>query len=57
MKLEKLLRHHPFSLPSDSLYHILQEFKQNARHKVFPYNLFMRDILISHERAIKALQK
>ncbi len=44
-------------LPSESLYYILQEFKQNSKHNIFPYNLFMRDILISHERAIKALRK
>lgn len=43
-------------LTASSLLKILKGFK-NSKHKQFPYNLFMRDVLIQEERILKAIGK
>jgi len=30
---------------------------RNSKHKQFPYNLLMRDVLIQEERILKAIDK
>jgi hypothetical protein len=39
-----------------SLYRILEGFKK-SKHKQFPYNLLMRDVLIQEDRVLKAIDK
>lgn len=43
-------------ISASSLRKILDGFK-NSKHKHFPYNLFMRDVLIQEERVLKAIDK
>jgi len=43
-------------LTASSLLKILKGFK-TSRHKLFPHNLFMRDVLIQEERILKAIGK
>lgn len=43
-------------ITAESLAKILEGFK-NSKHKQFPYNLLMRDVLIQEERVIKAIGK
>ena len=40
---------------SEVLYNIWQGFKI-AKHKVFPYNLLMRDVLIDDNKILRALK-
>lgn len=42
-------------ITSEVLYDIWEGFK-NAKHKVFPYNLLMRDVLIDNNKILKALK-
>lgn len=41
---------------AESLSKILEVFK-NSKHKAFPHNLFMRDVVIQEDRIIKAIGK
>ena len=41
---------------ASSLSKILDGFR-NSKHKQFPYNLLMRDVLIQEERILKAIDK
>lgn len=43
-------------ITASSLLRILEGFK-NSKHKQFPYNLLMRDVLIQEERVLKAIEK
>ena len=43
-------------IPASSLVHILDGFK-NSKHKKFPHNLLMRDVLIQEDRVLKAIVK
>ena len=43
-------------ISASSLVNILEGFKQ-SKHKKFPYNLLMRDVLIKEERILKAIVK
>ena len=43
-------------ITASSLSKILEAFK-NSRHKQFPYQLLMKDVLIKEERIIKAIKK
>ncbi|NOY97313.1 MAG: hypothetical protein GXO81_13280 [Chlorobi bacterium] len=43
-------------ITASTLINILECFK-NTKHKQFPYNLLMRDVLIQEERVIKAIGK
>ena len=43
-------------IKSSSLIDIFNSFKK-SKHKKFPTNLMMRDVLINEERIIRALQK
>ncbi len=40
-----------------SLLKILDGFKNTKKHKLFPYKLLMRDVLIDEDRIIKAIRK
>ena len=42
-------------IKSDVLYNIWNGFKK-AQHKIFPYNLLMKDALISDEKILRALK-
>lgn len=44
-------------MTADSLLKIAEGFKLANKHSQFPYKLIMRDVLINHERIIKALLK
>ncbi|MFA7115845.1 MAG: hypothetical protein WC140_01230 [Bacteroidales bacterium] len=44
-------------LTASSLLNILEGFKKSTKYKVFPYKLFMRDVLINADRIIKAIGK
>jgi hypothetical protein len=43
-------------ITASSLINILNGFR-NSKHKQFPYNLLMRDVLIQEERILKAIEK
>jgi hypothetical protein len=43
-------------ITASTLNKILESFK-NSKHKVFPHNLLMRDVLIQEERILKAISK
>ena len=43
-------------ITASSLVKILEGFK-NSKHKQFPYNLLMRDVLIQEDRILKAIDK
>ncbi len=43
-------------ITASSLYKILDSFK-NSKHKVFPHNLLMRDVLIQEDRILKSMSK
>jgi hypothetical protein len=43
-------------IKSGSLIKIMESFKE-SKHKQFPYNLLMRDVLIQEDRIIKAIGK
>tara|TARA_R110000850_G_C9994021_1_gene467331 strand:- start:10006 stop:11856 length:1851 start_codon:yes stop_codon:yes gene_type:complete len=43
-------------ITASTLSNIYESFK-NSKHKVFPHNLLMRDVLIQEERVIKAIGK
>ncbi|WMN11957.1 hypothetical protein QYS49_31900 [Marivirga salinae] len=40
-----------------SLYNILDAFKDSKKHKEFPFNLLMKDVVIQEDRIVKALAK
>ncbi|SMG50703.1 hypothetical protein SAMN05661096_03720 [Marivirga sericea] len=40
-----------------SLYNILDAFKDSKKHKEFPHNLLMKDVVIQEDRIVKALAK
>jgi len=42
-------------ITSEVLYNVCQGFK-NSKHKVFPYNLLMRDVLIDSNKILKSLK-
>lgn len=44
---------------SFTLFDILLEnsLQNNSKHKQFPHNLLMRDVLIQEERVLKAIEK
>jgi hypothetical protein len=44
-------------IKAKSLYNILEAFKDSKKHKEFPYNLLMKDVVIQEERIVKALAK
>lgn len=44
-------------MTAESLLKIAEGFKHANKHTQFPYKLIMRDVLINHERIIKALLK
>lgn len=44
-------------IKASSLLKILEGFKNSKKHKVFPYKLLMRDVLIDEDRIIKAIGK
>lgn len=44
-------------IKAKSLYNILDAFKDSKKHKEFPYNLLMKDVVIQEERIVKALAK
>lgn len=44
-------------IKASSLLKILEGFKISKKHKVFPYNLLLRDVLIDEDRIIKAISK
>ena len=43
-------------ITASSLINILNRFR-NSKHKQFPYNLLMRDVLIQEDRILKAIEK
>ena len=43
-------------ITASSLINILNGFR-NSKHKQFPYNLLMRDVLIQEDRILKAIEK
>jgi hypothetical protein len=43
-------------ITASSLVNILEIFR-NSRHKMFPYQLLMKDVLIKEERILKAISK
>jgi hypothetical protein len=44
-------------ITSSSLVKILDSFRKSKKHKMFPYKLLMRDVLIQEDRIIKAIGK
>ena len=44
-------------LTASSLLKILEGFKNSHKHKLFPYKLLMRDVLINEDRILKAIDK
>lgn len=44
-------------IKASTLIKILNGFKENGKHEVLPYKLLMRDVVISEERVLKALNK
>ncbi|HNP18982.1 MAG TPA: hypothetical protein PKL31_11145 [Fulvivirga sp.] len=44
-------------ITASSLITILDGFKSSKKHKTFPYKLLMRDVLIDHDRILKAIGK
>lgn len=44
-------------ITAESLMKILDGFKSSKKHKSFPYKLLMRDVLIDHDRILKAIGK
>ena len=44
-------------ITASSLIKILEGFKKSKKHKLFPYKLLMRDVLIQEDRIIKAIGK
>lgn len=42
---------------ASTLLKILEAFKNDKKHKIFPYKLLMRDVVIDEERIIKAISK
>jgi hypothetical protein len=44
-------------IKASSLLEILNAFKDIKKHKIFPYKLLMRDVLIDEKRIIKAISK
>ncbi len=44
-------------ITANSLLKILDGFKNTKKHKLFPYKLLMRDVLIDEDRIIKAIRK
>ena len=44
-------------ITSKTLKEICDFFKSNTKHSVFPFVLFMKDVVIQHDRIIKALSK
>ncbi|MFZ9699553.1 MAG: hypothetical protein ACO3AF_00590, partial [Flavobacteriales bacterium] len=44
-------------ITSKTLKEICDFFKSNPKHSVFPFVLFMKDVVIQHDRIIKALSK
>ncbi len=44
-------------ITASSLIKILEGFKNSKKHKLFPYKLLMRDVLIKEDRIIKAMGK
>lgn len=44
-------------ITASSLLNILNGFKKSKKHKLFPYKLLLRDVLIQEERIIKAILK
>jgi hypothetical protein len=44
-------------IKASSLTNILDAFKDSKKHKEFPYNLLMKDVVIQEERITKALSK
>jgi uncharacterized protein YqfB (UPF0267 family) len=44
-------------IKAKSLYEILDAFKNSKKHKEFPHNLLMKDVVIQEDRILKALQK
>ncbi len=44
-------------IKAKSLYVILEVFKNSKKHKEFPFNLLMKDVVIQEERITKALLK
>ena len=44
-------------LKASSLIEIFEGFKKIKKHKIFPYKLLMRDILINEDRVLKAISK
>jgi hypothetical protein len=44
-------------IKASSLYKILEAFKDSKKHKEFPYNLLMKDVVIQEDRITKALSK
>ncbi len=44
-------------ITAESLLKILEGFKNSKKHKLFPYKLLMRDVLIDEDRIIKAIRK
>ena len=44
-------------ITSSSLVNILEVFKKSKKHKIFPYKLLLRDVLIQEERINKAIGK
>lgn len=44
-------------IKASSLVKILEGFKKSTKHKLFPYKLLMRDVLIKEDRILKAIGK
>ncbi len=44
-------------IKADTLYQILLGFRNNNKHKVFPHKLLFRDVLISEDRILKAIDR
>lgn len=44
-------------ITASSLLKILEGFKKAKKHKLFPYKLLMRDVLIKEDRIVKAMSK
>ena len=44
-------------ITASSLLKILDGFRKSEKHKLFPYKLLMRDVLIKEDRIIKAMDK
>lgn len=44
-------------IKAKSLYNILDAFKDSKKHKQFPFNLLMKDVVIQEDRIVKALAK